>query len=140
MIRQRFTLEKYDWLVWVYYAVHGYYVDEVLERLKEMGVSISDKTLYNWETGIRKPDADQFVMLCQVYGVKSFKEFESNTKEKAPTPEGAGAKEHILLDETNELLVDLGYIQKGQQLSDADFAFLEHIVGLMRAWFGRKSS
>lgn len=41
MIRQRFILEKYDWLVWVYYAVDDYYVDEILERLKSIGCSHS---------------------------------------------------------------------------------------------------
>lgn len=37
MIRQRFRLDKYDWLVWVYYAVDGYYADEILERLESIG-------------------------------------------------------------------------------------------------------
>lgn len=41
MIRQRFILEKYDWLVWVYYAVDDYYVDEILERLESIGCNHS---------------------------------------------------------------------------------------------------
>lgn len=57
---------------------------------------------------------------------------------KSPAPEDAREKEFILLDETNDLLVELGYIHKGQQLSDADLAFLEHWIGLLDAWFGGK--
>ena len=60
---------------------------------------------------------------------------EDEETKKAPAPEGTREKEHILLDETNDLLVELGYIRKGQQLSDADLAFLTHIIGLLDAWF-----
>jgi transcriptional regulator with XRE-family HTH domain len=111
----------------------GLKVSEVVSELKDKGIVISDKTLYNWETGFRTPSADEFLQLCVVYGVESFSEFEET--KKAPAPEGAREKEYILLDETNDLLVELGYIRKGQQLSDADLAFLTHISGLLDAWF-----
>ena len=52
-----------------------------------------------------------------------------------PSCEGMGG---ISLDETNAVLVEMGYIRKGEQLSDADFAFLTHIGGLMDAWFSSK--
>ena len=117
----------------------GLSVTEVLGKLNEVGVSISDKTLYNWEKGIRSPNADEFYQLCLIYGVKSFSEFMEET-EKAPAPEEAEEKEVILLDETNAILVEMGYIRKGEQLSDSDLAFLEHIGGLMNAWFSRKNS
>ena len=117
----------------------GLSVTEVLGKLNEVGVSISDKTLYNWEKGIRSPNADEFYQLCLIYGVKSFSEFMEET-EKAPAPEEAEEKEVILLDETNAVLVEMGYIHKGEQLSDSDLAFLEHIGGLMNAWFSRKNS
>lgn len=38
MIRQRFRLDKYDWVVTVYYAVHGYYPDDILADLKRIGL------------------------------------------------------------------------------------------------------
>lgn len=63
---------------------------------------------------------------------------EIRAKEKAPASEEAGAKENIPLEETNAVLVEMGYIRQGEQLSDADFAFLEHIGGLMDAWFSSK--
>lgn len=37
MIRQKIYLPKYDWTVYCYYAVSTYYVDEIMERLYEIG-------------------------------------------------------------------------------------------------------
>lgn len=37
MIRQRFILDKYDWEVFVYYAVDDYYADEIIDLLYEIG-------------------------------------------------------------------------------------------------------
>lgn len=37
MIRQRFTLNKYNWKVTCYYAVTGYYVDEIMDNLIGIG-------------------------------------------------------------------------------------------------------
>lgn len=38
MIRQRFRLENYGWVVTVYYAVHGYYPDDILDELRRIGI------------------------------------------------------------------------------------------------------
>ena len=38
MIRQSFTLDRYDWHITVFYAVHGYFVDEIMEALYAIGV------------------------------------------------------------------------------------------------------
>lgn len=46
-------------------------VKYVLEQLKNMGVNISDKTLYGWENGHRQPDADEFLILCKIYEISS---------------------------------------------------------------------
>lgn len=37
MIRQKLTLDDYDWTVYVYYAVDTYYTDEIMERLYDIG-------------------------------------------------------------------------------------------------------
>jgi transcriptional regulator with XRE-family HTH domain len=115
---------------------NGLSVQDVLDKLQDYGITVGDKAFYHWEAGRRQPDADTFFALCQIYGVDSFDVFKET--KKSPAPEGAGEKEFILLDETNDLLVELGYIQKGQQLSDADLAFLEHWIGLLDAWFRGK--
>lgn len=38
MIRQSIELDHYDWHITVYYAIHGYYVDEIMERLRDVGM------------------------------------------------------------------------------------------------------
>ena len=39
MIKQRFILDNYDWDITVYYSVHGYYVDDIMEHLRLLGMS-----------------------------------------------------------------------------------------------------
>ena len=49
-------------------------VKDVLAALNERVVEISDKTLCGWESGHRQPDADTFLLLCQIYNVDSFQD------------------------------------------------------------------
>ena len=63
---------------------------------------------------------------------------ESEHKKSSPsTAEAAPGDEYISLEESNRLLVALGLIKEGQDLSDDDLAFLEHIIGLLEAWFSK---
>lgn len=43
----------------------------VVKKLQDFGIYISDKTLYGWESGHRKPDGDVFLILCHIYGIDS---------------------------------------------------------------------
>lgn len=111
----------------------GLKVQEVLDRLKDYGVNISDKTLYHWENGKRNPNADEFFALCEIYEVESLNEFRGT--EKSPEPEGSG--EQISMDESNRLfdaLVSAGLIRDNIGFSDDDRAFLNHIFGLLDIW------
>lgn len=38
MIRQEITLDNYDWHITLYYAVHGYFVDEIVGKLISVGM------------------------------------------------------------------------------------------------------
>lgn len=54
---------------------------------------------------------------------------------KSPTPEGA--EDHISMEESNRLfdaLVNAGLIDDAMNFSDADRAFLSHIIGLLGTW------
>lgn len=42
-------------------------VKEVVEQLASMGITLSEKTLYGYEKGIRMPNADLFLCLCKIY-------------------------------------------------------------------------
>lgn len=59
----------------------------------------------------------------------------SPKKTKTPTSEEPEAGDRISLEETNALLVSLGYIKPGEDLSDRDLDFLLGIIKLLDAWF-----
>ena len=40
---------------------------EAVERLKELGIDISAKTLYGYESGRNSTNADMFLALCKIY-------------------------------------------------------------------------
>ena len=48
----------------------GLTVNDTIDRLLQRGIKISPKTLYSWEIGRAQPDADTFMMLCDIYMVE----------------------------------------------------------------------
>ena len=110
--------------------------------LANYAIKISAKTLYSYETGHRQPDADLLMALCEIYGIENimeaFREPESETT-KTPTSEEPEAGDKVSIEETNALLVSLGYIKPGEDLSDRDLRFLSGIVELLDAWFAERS-
>lgn len=40
---------------------------DAADKLKELGIDISDKTLYGYESGRNSANADMFLALCQIY-------------------------------------------------------------------------
>jgi hypothetical protein len=38
MIKQKIHLDSYDWDITMYYAIHGYYVDEIVQNLVDIGI------------------------------------------------------------------------------------------------------
>lgn len=38
MIKQKIQLDNYDWDITMYYAIHGYYVDEIIDSLVDIGI------------------------------------------------------------------------------------------------------
>lgn len=62
----------------------GLSVKDVQAFLLEQGISVSDKTIYGWESGHRQPDADTFLLLCRYYGIDTFDAFprQSNSQKR----------------------------------------------------------
>lgn len=58
----------------------------VSNKLQDMGYSISDKTISGYETGIRMPNADIFMALCQIYECKNILEKFSFVKAEYSVP------------------------------------------------------
>jgi transcriptional regulator with XRE-family HTH domain len=74
-------------------------VDDVAAALKLRGIEVSQKALYNYESGHRHPDADTFLALCDIYEIDDvIKTFSEQTETSGDvivgglvlTPEEAG--------------------------------------------------
>lgn len=71
------------------------------------------------------------------FTVDDLEKFENPETKKSPAPDEAETEE-VSLEETDRLLVALGLIKEGEQLSDDDLAFVGHIVGLLDTWFRKR--
>lgn len=60
---------------------------EVSAELSEMGFSVSDKTIYGYESGIRMPNADVFMAMCQIYNCTNILEIFKNIKVDYSVPD-----------------------------------------------------
>ena len=101
-------------------------------------IGITKSTYCGYETAKRNPDPQRIKQLAKVLHISADTLLDTGIeKEKAPASTEAEARE-ISLEETNKLLVALGLIKEGEQLSDDDLAFLEGIITLLNTWFKRK--
>lgn len=64
--------------------------------------------------------------------------FSGKTESSPSAAEAAPGEGRISIEKSNRLLSALGFLRQGQDLSDDDLAFLDHIVGLLNAWFGKR--
>lgn len=67
--------------------------------------------------------------------INDFVDTSSATKNSPDTAEAAPEEGPISLEESNRLLVHLGLIEEGQDLSDDDLAFMTIIIDALDAWF-----
>lgn len=109
---------------------------------EKLGIAAS--TLNGYEKGNHKPDSDILIAVSSITGctidyllnrVDGFHDYYG--KEKSPAP-AESETEEVSLEETDRLLVALGLIKEGEQLSDDDLAFVGHIVGLLDTWFRKR--
>lgn len=54
---------------------------EAADKLKNLGIDISDKTLYGYESGRNSANADMFLSLCKIYKCNNIMETFSDTVE-----------------------------------------------------------
>lgn len=101
-------------------------------------IGITKSTYCGYETAKRNPDPQRIKQLAKVLHISADTLLDTGIgKEKTPASAEAETRE-ISLEETDKLLVALGLIKEGEQLSDDDLAFLEGIITLLNAWFKRK--
>ena len=101
-------------------------------------IGITKSTYCGYETAKRNPDPQRIKQLAKVLHISADTLLDTGIgKEKSPAPAEAETEE-VSLEETDRLLVALGLIKEGEQLSDDDLAFISHIVGLLDAWFRKR--
>ena len=92
----------------------------------------------NYENDISSPKEEILYKMFEVFDVTPNELFAgcyAETK-KSPAPEGTEDEKPVVsLEQSTRFLVAMGLIREGEQLSDRDVEFLEHLVGLLRTWF-----
>lgn len=123
------------------------------ERLAK-AIGVTHATLSRYESGAINPPMYQFQAIADTLGVSlselaGWEQIDRFTLAHEAGPEVYRKLEenyqrhhiersHISMEESNRLLVNLGFIQEGEDLSDADLAFLENIIGQLDIWFSNR--
>ena len=99
-------------------------------------------TITKYENGEREAGSGYLISIAEKFNVTSdyllgIEDDQSAETKKSPAPAEAETEE-VSLEETDRLLVALGLIKEGEQLSDDDLAFVGHIVGLLDTWFRKR--
>ena len=120
-------------LISLYRKQAGLTIDELAEKS-----GVAKGTLNKIIGGVTKaPTLDNMKATARALG-KTLADFDDDpTYKKNPVPAEASTGE-ISLEESNALLVAMGYIKPGEQLANDDLAFLEHVIGLLDNWFNKQ--
>lgn len=107
-------------------------------------IGVAPNTFHGYESGKHDPKSDQLIKIARACNVTvdylmglSDDPHKTSDRKKASDADFSAPEEGISLEESNRLLVALGYIKEGEQLSSDDLTFLTHIVGLLDAWFSK---
>ena len=97
----------------------GLSVKDVVRELSENGISISEKTLYGWESGARQPDADTFLILCGIYGIKTLSEVSMNKASEALNhSERILVKKYRDLDDHGKKMIDFVVEEESRRMEE----------------------
>lgn len=124
---------------------------ETLKRLKKQSKmttaeiaeksGIPEPTLEKLFAGkTKRPTLQTVTKLAHLFGC-TLDDLQSATfgeQKEIPSAPAATGTERISIEETDKLLAALGFIEEGGELSDDDLLFLQGVVTLMNAWFGKR--
>lgn len=97
----------------------GMSVKGSVSELSKRGIDISEKTLYGWESGARQPDADTFLILCDIYEIKTLSEVSVKADSAALTPpELDHIKKYRTLDGHGKETVDVVLDKEVQRMEE----------------------
>lgn len=92
-------------------------------------LGVSTSTVSSWCTGEKMPRMDKVERLAKYLSVGKSDLLEEN-KSPVPKREAGDTREWL-----EDLMVDKGYIKRGEDISDNQAKFLIHLTGLLDAWF-----
>lgn len=80
----------------------GISVQEVILKLKEKGIDISEKTLYGYESGVSSPNVQNFIALCDIYDIDDIIGAVSGAPHKSKIENSALASQEWRIDQYND--------------------------------------
>lgn len=122
-----------------------FYIKEAREQAgfsqKELAeiVGVAPNTFHGYESGKHDPKSDLLVKIanaCHV-SVDFLLGIPAKENKKSPMP-SAGTGDRIDPKVLEKALIDLGFIQPGEDLSESDLRFLLSIGDILRAWFAER--
>lgn len=100
---------------------------------EESGVPLGTvNKLFAGQTRDPKIDTLSAIVHCLGYTLDDL--YPDSQKQKTPAPEESEAGDKVSMEELTAFLTKAGYIEDGGDLSDSDFEFLAHLVGLLDLW------
>lgn len=106
------------------------------ELAARMGVSPG--TLSGYETGAHDPKSDSLLQIADICGVTVDFLLGRIPKKEVPAPSNDDAGRKVTIEEVEQMLIGGGFIQPGQDLSDADLRFLISVGEILSAWFAER--
>ena len=90
---------------------------EAAEKLKALGIDISDKTLYGYESGRNSANADMFLSLCKIYKCNDIMEtfFEAAQGSSFTANEWDMIEKYRLLDAHGREMVDFTLLKEWER-------------------------
>lgn len=118
----------------------GKTVPEVSAHLTSLGYKAATQTIYGWERGLSQPNPDPFLAMCKFYGVADILSYFGNdpieTKNSPSTAEAALEEEvFTIFDQLNDMLVSIGLIKDGEDLTAQQAEVLIAICRIINATF-----
>ena len=98
-------------------------------------IGVSPATLSGYESGKHDPRSDLLMEIAEICDCSvDFLLGREVPKTKTPAPEESEAGDKVSMEELTAFLTKAGYIEDGGDLSDSDFEFLAHLIGLLDLW------
>lgn len=99
-----------------------------------IALGVSQAAVSHWFKGDNSPNIEIVSKIAEILGVRISDLLNERENTKTPAPEESEAGDKVSMEELTAFLTKAGYIKDGGDLSDSDFEFLAHLIGLLDLW------